>query len=254
MRRKKYTSSTRIQNFENLRYHGTTELVAGEKSLTNYNNYIVNCFIKFSGVRESKSVSFSAMDFGAGIGTLAQIWSSKTQSTLMCVEIDSNQADILRSRGFEVQGTINENSSKYDFIYSSNVLEHIEDDLSILKSLNASLKCNGRIGIYVPAFEFLFSDLDLAVGHFRRYRKKDLSSKLTKAGFRPLRIRYVDSLGFPASLILRLLGFKSKLNIGGDRSLRLYDRYIFPVSIFFDKIGFQFILGKNLFVIAEKCE
>jgi predicted SAM-dependent methyltransferase len=58
-------------------------------------------------------------------------------------------------------------------IYSSNVLEHIEDDSRALNEMFAKLQINGKLAIYVPAFMFLFSDLDIKAGHFRRYSKKE---------------------------------------------------------------------------------
>ena len=65
-----------------------------------------------------------------------------------------------------------------DLIYTSNVLEHIDDDLAALKQLRATLSPGGRIAIYVPAMQVLYSDMDRSLGHYRRYGRQELLAKL----------------------------------------------------------------------------
>ena len=48
----------------------------------------------------------------------------------------------------------------------------------------------------MPAFQFLFSSMDQAVGHYRRYEKNELINKCMKAGFKINKIYFDDSLGF----------------------------------------------------------
>lgn len=64
------------------------------------------------------------------------------------------------------------------------VVEHIEDDLSFLKSIKRLIKPGGRLYMTVPAYPFLWSDEDVAAGHFRRYTLKSVSHVLEKAGFK----------------------------------------------------------------------
>ena len=65
-------------------------------------------------------------------------------------------------------------NKSYDLIFTSNVLEHIEDDVTILHDLFLHTNDGGQLVVYVPAFQFLYSRLDEKAGHFRRYSKKDL--------------------------------------------------------------------------------
>jgi hypothetical protein len=136
-------------------------------------------------------------------------------------------------------------------IFSSNVLEHIEKDVEVLSDLRQLLRPSGKLMNYIPAFPILFSDLDVSVGHFRRYTKRELKLKLKEAGYKVDKIHYVDSLGFPASLLLRIIGYRSRGNIGGLRSMKIYDRYIFPFSKILDQIGFKWLFGKNIVVCAS---
>ena len=68
-----------------------------------------------------------------------------------------------------INDELNTSSNIYDVILYLDVLEHIEDyEKEILKAHNA-LKKGGYLLINVPAFQFLYSDFDKDVGHFRRY-------------------------------------------------------------------------------------
>ena len=72
---------------------------------------------------------------------------------------------------------------------------------------------------------------------------------MERAGFEIRTLRYVDSLGFPASLV-----FKAFDNGRGDvnrRMLRLYDRLAFPVSRALDALTHRWF-GKNLLALAVK--
>jgi hypothetical protein len=136
-----------------------------------------------------------------------------------------------------------------DLIYSSNVLEHIEDDLTTLIELSGKLKKNGRLCLYLPAFELIWSKMDERVGHHRRYSAPDIQNKLVTAGFRVMQWQYVDSLGFFASLLFKLIG--SEDGEVSPRTLKLYDRYCFPLSLQLDRLLGKWV-GKNIFIVAMR--
>ena len=136
-----------------------------------------------------------------------------------------------------------------DVIYTVNVLEHIEDDRAILRTLYSKLKSGGKLFIYVPAFQLLYSAMDKKVGHYRRYGRAELKSKVKDAGFRITDSRYADSLGFLASLVYKWQGNDSgDINRG---ALKAYDRFVFPLSRTIDVLTSSFV-GKNLSLVAEK--
>jgi hypothetical protein len=236
-------------------YAGKSELLISESALTSYNRFIVKKFIKFSKPSRFEIENHQEhriLDFGAGYGTLALIWRDLTGKHVECLEIDQQQRLEIEARGFIAWNSIAEIESKFHFIYTSNVLEHIENDESCLAELAESLERGGRIGIYVPAFMILFSDLDRSVGHYRRYEKQELIDKVERVGLSIVDCKYVDSLGYFASLAIKVIGYKSAGNIGSASSLKLYDSLIFPISRIIDRITFGKILGKNLFLVAEK--
>jgi SAM-dependent methyltransferase len=240
------------QSQRNATYEGREELVLGEDSLDGYNRFIIRQFGQNLGHHSPNRDNLKVLDFGAGIGTLAILWKEIVGGKVECLEIDADQLSVVRNRGFTCYSSLSEIRTQYDFIYTSNVLEHIEDDDSALRELRLLLNDEGRLGVYVPAFMVLFSGLDKAVGHYRRYHKRELTKKIQSAGFEIIECKFVDSIGFFASLFIRIVGYKSVGNIGGSKSLKFYDSVVFPVSQVLDRLGLRYLFGKNLLVIATK--
>jgi SAM-dependent methyltransferase len=83
-----------------------------------------------------------------------------------------------------------------------NVLEHIEDDVAALRSAASLVRQDGRVVVFVPAFNAAMSRFDRLIGHHRRYTRRTLSAALTAAGLRIERIRYVNSVGLVSWFLL----------------------------------------------------
>lgn len=237
---------TKKQSSEQTDYAGIAELWETESHLPRYNHSIVCLFASFIPNKHR------VLEFGAGIGTMAREWVKIQQQSPDCIEIDKSLQKVLVERGFSTFTHANELHGQYTGIYTCNVLEHIENDVVALKELNRLLDPSGRLVIYVPAFMFLYSELDSSVGHFRRYERKELISKAQQAGFDVQCCYYVDSIGFFASLLLKLMGYKGDSSLGSTRSLDLFDRYIFPISKITDRLGLRFLFGKSLLLVATR--
>ncbi len=231
-------------------YSGISELADAEQGLTNYYSNIIDLIAGEFKKSRTLSEEIEVLEFGAGTGFLSELMLEKFNLRSDCLEIDSTLLKILKKKGFTTYSNLEEIDKKFDLIFSSNVLEHIEKDVEALLDLSKFLKPEGLLVNYVPAFPILFSDLDVSVGHYRRYTKRELSSKLKEAGFEIQKIHYVDSLGFPASVLLKVLGYKSRGNIGGLKSMSIYDRFIFPISRTLDLLGFKKLIGKNIIVYS----
>jgi SAM-dependent methyltransferase len=87
--------------------------------------------------------------------------------------------------------------TRFDTVVLLDVLEHIEDDGEFLRRLAACLAPGGRLVVKVPAGEWLFSPLDAAIGHHRRYSKKTLCRAFAEAGLVPGDERYFNAAGVP---------------------------------------------------------
>ena len=215
-----------MQNNSNREYNGLKELLSLEEHMPNYNSYIMSLC---SELVENKN---QVVDFGAGIGTLSMIYREKYKCEPICIEID------------DISGSI-------DFVFSSNVLEHIKDDIEVLKAIRNKLSDNGELYLYLPAHMILMSRIDEVVGHYRRYSKKNILSKLKSSGFDVTRIHYADSLGFFASLVVKVFGYNATNGLGSPASLRIYDKYILPISKFIDCMGGKYLIGKNIVICAK---
>lgn len=83
---------------------------------------------------------------------------------------------------------------KYDLIICFEMLEHLHEDLKLLKLINSWLKDDGVLLISTPHDEKLWNIRDKQAGHLRRYSKDEIKDKLKKANLKPTRIL---CYGFP---------------------------------------------------------
>lgn len=64
---------------------------------------------------------------------------------------------------------------EFDFLLLLDVLEHIDDDSRFLTQALKFLKPGGMVIISVPAFQWLWSPVDEAAEHLRRYNKGEMN-------------------------------------------------------------------------------
>jgi len=190
------------------------------------------------------------MDFGAGIGTLALMYKDRTGVSPTCIEIDPHLVRILQGRGLATFRDLDDLTEEFEAVYSSNVLEHIEDDLATLKRIRRTMTRGAVLVLYLPAFQCLYTGLDVAVGHYRRYGKRELSKKLQASGFEISHIHFADSIGFFILLLIRLANFKKTSVLSSSGNFSFYDKFVFPVSRLVDTIGVRHLFGKNIVVKA----
>jgi SAM-dependent methyltransferase len=209
----------------------------------NYNRYLLRL------VRRHLGGARRVMDFGAGAGTFAASVAA-IGVALVPVEPDAALRAVLTSVGLPaIADAQSLPDGSFDYAYTLNVLEHIEDDVSALRVLRGKLNVGGRLLVYVPAFPILFTSMDRKVGHVRRYTRRTLRECVEAAGFVVDDVRYADSLGFLATLAFKLVGNdRGELN---SRAVRLYDQLAFPLSRALDSVAHRW-LGKNLALIAHK--
>lgn len=230
-------------------YTGCDNLEAMTKAV-NYNTFLVDTVDKHLGF-PGISADTRVLDFGAGSGTYADMLSERGISP-ECLEPDEELQHVLRSKGYKVvdydQAQPSE-TEQYSLIYTFNVLEHIKNDQAAAEQLAALLRPGGKLVVYVPAMEMLYTAMDAKVGHYRRYRRTQLNRILRNAGLEIAESRYCDPLGFLATLAYKILG--SADGTLDPRSVELYDRAIFPLSKALQMLTGTFV-GKNVLVVATK--
>lgn len=139
-------------------------------------------------------------------------------------------------------------SSEVDTFIYINVFEHIEDDLTELKTIKNLIKKNGHVIIFVPALQALYSNFDKSIGHYRRYAKKDLKQLCDKAGLEVVRLEYRDLIGSFSWWLSFVLLKNKKLS---PPIVKTYDKMFMPIiSKVESKLNVPF--GKNLLLVAKK--
>ena len=147
-----------------------------------------------------------------------------------------------------INDELNTSSNIYDVILYLDVLEHIEDyEKEILKAHNA-LKKGGYLLINVPAFQFLYSDFDKDIGHFRRYSKKDITNLCSNYNLEINKLKYYDSIGFFLSFLSKMTRSNYKKNF--EKKIKIWDSLI-PFSRILDKIFISYF-GKSLLIVIKK--
>jgi SAM-dependent methyltransferase len=87
-----------------------------------------------------------------------------------------------------------------DAIVAMDIVEHLDDDVAALVEFHRILKPGGHAIITVPAYQFLWSEHDVALMHRRRYLAGQLAERAGRAGFERVRLGYVLSFLFPLAL------------------------------------------------------
>jgi SAM-dependent methyltransferase len=94
--------------------------------------------------------------------------------------------------------------NEIDVIGAFDVLEHVDDDELVLAQINKALHKGGGIILTVPQHPFLWSSWDVTSCHRRRYTRKELVTKLDRAGFKVVRITSFFFFIFPLMMLSRI--------------------------------------------------
>jgi SAM-dependent methyltransferase len=222
-------------------YSGVDILEALE-SAHNYNGYLTRL------IRESTEAK-DLIDFGAGIGTISKRLRMAGYH-VKCIEPDPLQRQRLKEQGFDTLENITSvPDDSVSFIFSLNVLEHIDHDSVAIREIRQKLRPGGALLIYVPAFECLWTSFDEKLCHYRRYTKTSLRRLVEQEGFAIESVRYADCLGFIAALVFRLLNRNASALTA--TSISFYDRWLFAPSRALDRL-FDRWFGKNVYVLCRK--
>ncbi len=149
----------------------------------------------------------NALDFGAGYGAMHSLL-SRYADRVYAYEPVPEIAQYVRTEGYaEVFETeVSALANSYGLIGIFDVLEHIEGDLEVLKSLYAATAVGGTIVITVPAGMLLWSMHDEQNKHFRRYSRRTLVKVVESTGFRVEFVSYWNTILYPLALAARLSG------------------------------------------------
>ena len=134
--------------------------------------------LRWRAVREylPTAESFDLVDVGAGAGLLATFLAKDRPSgSYRFIEpIESLHAMLVSLHGEAADASGEQRFRGVGFVTLLDVLEHQEDDAAFLRELVAKMEPGSILLLTVPALPRLWSQWDVALGHFRRYEKRSL--------------------------------------------------------------------------------
>lgn len=199
------------------------------------------------------------IEVGAGIGTFSEfILSVPRVEKLVAIEPAANTLPHLEKRfastpRVEVRaGYLSDNLEGLhgNALVAVNVMEHVPDDNQFLRDAFTAIRPGGHLLLFVPALPAIFGTLDVAFEHHRRYTRTSLRAVIEGAGWKPVRISYMNLPGiaawFFAGRVLRKTSIATK-------DAKTYDRLVVPWLSRLESMV-EPPIGSNLVAIARKPE
>tara|TARA_Y100000590_G_scaffold395396_2_gene475338 strand:- start:638 stop:1324 length:687 start_codon:yes stop_codon:yes gene_type:complete len=200
-----------------------------------------------------KFIGKKILEVGAGIGSFTEIY-KKNNAEITLSEIDKSNYDLLKKKfnsdnNIKVENKlVEEFNNSFDTIIYMSVLEHIEDDYKEIEKALSKLDTNGHLIICVPAHNYMYSNFDKEIGHFRRY-EIDFFNNLKLKNAKSIKCYFLDSMGHLIYFINKLIFSKevypSKIKIF------IWDKIFIPLTFFLDFLTF-YKFGKNIICIIKK--
>jgi SAM-dependent methyltransferase len=103
----------------------------------------------------------------------------------------------------------------FEVVSAFDVLEHCDPEELALAELRRVLEPGGRLLMSVPAYQWAWSDHDVANGHHRRYSRRRAVNAVEAAGFGVVRATYGFAGVFPAFVAERAIGGVRRRFAGG---------------------------------------
>ena len=193
------------------------------------------------------------LEVGAGIGSFTSNY-YKEDSNITLTELDQNNLEILRKKFVSKRNILIENKftnkfeKKFDTIIYMSVLEHIEHDVSEINIALSKLVSKGHLIILVPAHNYMYSQFDKEIGHFKRY-EIDFFQNLKFSNSKIIKCFMTDTMGWILYYLNKIFykneKYPSKLKIF------LWDKLFVPFTIILDFLTL-YKMGKNIIVIIRK--
>lgn len=221
----------------------------------NYFRWIVSAIEPYLGT--------NILDIGSGYGIHLE-YVLPNHSSITSIDLSFDIVTTLRQKfckydNFEVRQADFEQESglkwladrRFDTIFSLNMLEHLQDDVSALKRMYKILQQQSGIAVLmVPAHQWLYGSMDRQAGHFRRYTKAQLREKLQQAGFEILQLYHFNTFGvLPWFINNRILNTKLD-GSGVGLQIKIFDTYIVPVIRMLET-RIKFPIGQSIITVVR---
>lgn len=185
-----------------------------------------------------------------------------TSANLFGIDISEKAVDNCKENGLENVYVMDAQNitlkEKFDIIIASDCLEHLEDDKKALENWDNLLKIGGKMYVFVPAFQALWSYHDVVNMHYRRYTKSELKSKLLAQNLEIIKASYWNFFLFLPVYIFRTISSGLQKNKTGESDIAigntLVNKILLELIIFENKLlkFINFPFGVSTFCIVKK--
>ena len=200
-----------------------------------------------------KYIKGDILEIGAGCGSFTRNYIKTDFKNITLTELDKkNIQDLNRKfKNFKnvkvLNTTINKIENEYDSILYLHVLEHIKDDQDEIREATKRLKKGGHLLIMVPAHQKIYSNLDRAVGHYRRYERKFFKEKLTN--LKRVKLFSLDIIGYLLYFLNKIF-FKEEI-FPSSLKIFIWDKICTPLTAIIDRLT-NYNYGKCIIAIYKK--
>lgn len=213
----------------------------------------------------SSHLGSRVLEIGTGFGQYSKMMAAEGKRILTC-DIETayveamNKAQLQQIEAIQFDLAHPEDkletltAFKPDSILCMNVLEHIDDDVSALKTLYQTASPGTELVLVVPALQQLYTKLDAEAGHFRRYSKQRLEAAMIKAGWDVSFTAYKNAPGIPGWLAAGVFSRNSDNALDSSLTnglIRIYDTLFVKLSKLTDPLFGQ-LAGLSLLGVASK--
>jgi hypothetical protein len=145
------------------------------------------------------------LDVGAGSGFFSRTLLHRTQATsAICVDPGYEREWSETAAGKPIAFRRSSAPDEADLVLLMDVLEHVDDDVGLVRWYAGRVGIGTRFIASVPAFSWLWSRHDEFLEHRRRYTLTQLLRVLTEADLSPVGGFYFFATLFPAVAVQRL--------------------------------------------------
>jgi SAM-dependent methyltransferase len=153
------------------------------------------------------------LDIGAGSGFFSKHLLSKSNAKeAWCIDVSYENDSDWTEGGKPVHFRRSIDSVNADLVLFMDVLEHVDNDVGLLKDYIGKVPKGSLFVISVPAFQFLWSGHDVFLEHKRRYKLGEIENVAQRSGLTLKHGAYYFGAVFPIAASIRMAG---KL-FGGD--------------------------------------
>ena len=146
------------------------------------------------------------LDVGAGSGVFTrQLLDCGLVKHGVCVDPGYETEHVEKHNDCEISFVRNVKDVPQKLLLMMDVLEHVDDDVGLLKEYADRMPPDGRVLITVPAFQFLWSGHDVFLEHRRRYTLPHIEQVVRDAGLNVLKGRYFFGALSPVAAAVGML-------------------------------------------------